>query len=69
MTPAERQRRHRDRRRRGLRCYGGVELSDVDLAELIDCGEISELDALNVAKVAIVASRLLKAAIKKNRNA
>jgi hypothetical protein len=43
-------------------------LSDVDLAELIDRGEISQLDALDPAKVAIVAGRLLAAAIAQLRN-
>jgi hypothetical protein len=58
----ERKRRYRDRRRRGVRVYP-VEISDVDLAELIDRGEISEFHALDVTKVAIVASRLLSATI------
>jgi hypothetical protein len=66
---SERQRRYRDRRRRGVRCYGGIELSDVDLAALIDCGVITELDALDVAKVGKVASQLLSATIKKYRDA
>ena len=60
---AARSRRHRDRCRRGTRCYD-VELSDVDLATLIDRGEISELDALDPVRVAIIATRLLKKAIK-----
>jgi hypothetical protein len=59
MTPGDRQRRYRDRRRRGVRVYL-VEFSDVALAALLDTGLITEFDALDPAKVAALITGLAK---------
>jgi hypothetical protein len=64
MTPGDRQRRYRDRRRRGVRVYL-VEFPDVVLAALLDARLITEFDALDPAKVAVLIARLAKAEIKK----
>lgn len=57
MTPADRQRRYRDRRQRGVRVYL-VEFPDVVLAALLDAGLIADVDALDAGKVALLIARL-----------
>jgi hypothetical protein len=53
-----------DRQRRGVRVYL-VELSDVDLAALLDAGLISDIDALDSVRVGFVIGRLAKGKIYK----
>jgi len=57
LTPADRQRRYRDCRRRGVRVYL-VEFPDVALAALLDAGELGDADALDAGKVARLIARL-----------
>lgn len=62
MTPAERARQHRARRRAGQRIYP-VPIADRDLCAMIEAGVITDVAALSRASVAAAIAEIVQTAL------
>lgn len=59
MTPAEKQRRYRQRRATGLQVYKIPVVPDAVITALLETGRISPIDALDRAKVEFAVAQVV----------